>query len=232
MTPPIASATHEVADAAGYTNFILENTRHESAPLVPEFTLRLASEVVPLWQLTEEQLSEQALPPPFWAFAWAGGQALARYLLDHPECVAGKRVLDFGAGSGIVALAAARAGAAGVTAVDVDPYAAAAIKVNAQENGAAVDVLCEDIVGRSGDWQVILAGDICYEQPLADRIEAWLRSLAGRGATVLIGDPGRTYFPKQGREKIISYAVKTTRELEDTDVRNTSVWRLLPITAS
>ena len=195
---------------------------------MPEISLHLASEVVPLWHLTEEELAQSGLPPPYWAFAWAGGQALARYLLDQPAEVAGKRVLDFGAGSGLVGIAAAKAGAAQVLAADIDRFSGAAIALNAQLNHVEVAVTTEDLIGADpSGWDVILVGDMCYERPLAARIEAWLRSAVAQGVRVLIGDPGRTYLPRQGLEKLTAYAVKTSRELEDTDVRNTSVWRLL-----
>ena len=207
--------------------FVLANTALEAPPLVPEIRLHLASEVVPLWQATEEQLTEQGLPPPYWAFAWAGGQALARYLLDHPEAVAGKRVLDFAAGSGLQGIAAARAGAAAVEAAEIDAFAAAAIRLNAALNGVEMAVTERDLIGaRAGPWDVVLAGDVCYERPMAETVWAWLRALAGDGALVLLGDPGRTYLPKSGLERVIAYAVETSRELEDSDVRNAVVWRV------
>ncbi|MBX3490457.1 methyltransferase [Parvibaculum sp.] len=209
--------------------FIRENTALHEPPLIPEIRLHLASEIVPIWQMTEEELEKSGLPPPFWAFAWAGGQALARYILDNPEIVRRRRVLDFGSGSGLIAIAAMKAGAASVLAADIDAFAVAAIALNAETNGVAVAATTEDLVGvENRGWDVILVGDMCYEGPLAARIEVWLRKLAGEGATVLIGDPGRTYLPKSGLEKLVAYAVKTTRELEDTDVRNTSVWRVSP----
>ncbi|MBX3493783.1 MAG: methyltransferase [Parvibaculum sp.] len=209
--------------------FIRENTALHEPPLIPEIRLHLASEIVPIWQMTEEELEKSGLPPPFWAFAWAGGQALARYILDNPEIVRRRRILDFGSGSGLIAIAAMKAGAASVLAADIDAFAAAAIALNAETNGVAVTATTDDLVGvENRGWDIILVGDMCYEGPLAARIEAWLRKLAGEGATVLIGDPGRTYLPKSGLEKLVAYAVKTTRELEDTDVRNTSVWRVLP----
>ena len=209
--------------------FIRENTALHEPPLIPEIRLHLASEIVPIWQMTEEELEKSGLPPPFWAFAWAGGQALARYILDNPEIVRRRRILDFGSGSGLIAIAAMKAGAASVLAADIDAFAVAAIALNAETNEVAVAATTEDLVGvENRGWDTILVGDMCYEGPLAARIEAWLRKLAGEGATVLIGDPGRTYLPKSGLEKLVAYAVKTTRELEDTDVRNTSVWRVSP----
>lgn len=208
--------------------FVRANTLLHEPPLIPEIKLHLASEIVPIWQMTEEELERSGLPPPFWAFAWAGGQALARYILDHPEVVRGKRVLDFGSGSGLIAIAAMKAGADSVLAADIDPFAVASIGLNAEVNEVSVVMTSDNLVGApNGGWDVILIGDMCYERPLAESIEIWVRSLIAGGAEAFIGDPGRTYLPKTGLQKLISYAVKTTRELEDTDVRNTSVWRVL-----
>jgi predicted nicotinamide N-methyase len=211
--------------------FIRSNTAIEVPPLIPEIRLHLATEIVPIWRATEEELADMGVPPPYWAFAWAGGQALARYILDNPETVAGRNVLDFASGSGLAAIAAAMAGAETVTATDIDPYASAAIGLNAALNGVDVTISTGDMIGSRGPWDVVLAGDICYERPLADRVTAWLRSLAVEGVTVLLGDPGRTYLPKDGLDWVIRYAVKTTRELEDTDVRNAVVWRFAAVTA-
>jgi predicted nicotinamide N-methyase len=210
--------------------FIRSNTAIEVPPLIPEIRLHLATEIVPIWRATEEELADMGVPPPYWAFAWAGGQALARYILDNPETVAGRNVLDFASGSGLAAIAAAMAGAETVTATDIDPYASAAIGLNAALNGVDVTISTGDMIGSKGPWDVVLAGDICYERPLADRVTAWLRSLAVEGVTVLLGDPGRTYLPKDGLDWVIRYAVKTTRELEDTDVRNAVVWRFASVT--
>jgi predicted nicotinamide N-methyase len=208
-------------------DFIRANTRLEAPPLVPEVRLHLASEVVPLWEATEEELARQGLPPPFWAFAWAGGQALARYLLDHPEVVRGKRVLDFAAGSGLQGIAAGLAGARSVEAVEIDAFACAACRLNAAANGVEITVTGADIVGSDNPgWDVVLAGDVCYERPAAERITAWLRGLANDDCLVLLGDPGRTYLPRQGLERIIAYGVKTSRELEDSDLRNAVVWKV------
>jgi predicted nicotinamide N-methyase len=203
--------------------FIRDNSQLLVPPLVPEIRLHLASEVIPLWRKTEEELAEIGVPPPYWAFAWAGGQALARYVLDHPEQVAGKRVLDFGAGSGLVALAAAKAGAAHVIAADIDPFAIAAIARNATVNNVTVETVTDDIIGSALMFDVILVGDMCYERPLAERLMAWLKSSP---AQVLLGDPGRSYFPKAGLTQLASYCVPTTRELEDRELRETGVWRL------
>lgn len=209
-------------------DFIRRNAALHEPPLIPEIRLYLASEIVPIWQMTEEEMQENGLPPPFWAFAWAGGQALSRYILDNPHVVSGKNVLDFGSGSGLIGIAAKMAGAQSVLCADIDAFAEQAIILNAAENKTPLTATTEDLVGvKNRGWQVILVGDMCYEGPLAARIEAWLRRLVSEGVEVLIGDPGRTYLPKSGLEKLISYAVKTTRELEDSDVRNTSVWRVL-----
>ncbi|MGZ5939665.1 MAG: class I SAM-dependent methyltransferase [Rhizomicrobium sp.] len=207
--------------------FILANTALVSPPLVPEIKLHLATEVVPLWRLTEDELAAKGIPPPYWAFAWAGGQALSRYVLDHPELFVGKTVLDFGSGSGLVAIAAAKAGADRVTAADIDEFARAAIKLNAIANTVIVSATTDDLIGSDGNWRVILVGDMCYERPLAERLMEWLTDRAAHGATVLLGDPGRSYFPKGGVEKLSTYRVQTTRDLEDREIRETSVYRLL-----
>ncbi|MEC9345497.1 MAG: 50S ribosomal protein L11 methyltransferase [Pseudomonadota bacterium] len=208
--------------------FVARNTAVLTAPLVPEVRLHLASEAVPLWQLTEEEMAAKGLPPPYWAFAWAGGQALARYVLDHPETVRGKRVLDFATGSGLVAIAAALAGAAEVRASDIDRFAIAATRANAALNGVSVTCSADDLVGSTlTGVDLVLAADICYEQPTAGRVLGWFRSLAAAGLPVLLGDPGRTYRPRDGVERLAHYAVPTTRELEDKDVRSTDVWRVL-----
>jgi len=207
--------------------FILENTRLQAPPHAPELSLYLADEITPIWRLTEEALEEMGLPPPFWAFAWAGGQALARYVLDNPQVVAGKRVIDFASGSGIVAIAAMKAGAAGVLAADIDVFCGAAVALNAQANGVAVAFTPANLLDAPPPpADVILAGDICYEKPLAEAVMAWLGQGRAAGAQVLIGDPGRTYFPRSGLIKLAEYQVPTTRELEDFEVKKTAVWTL------
>ncbi len=208
-------------------HFIVANTELLAPPLVPEVKLHLATEVVPLWRKTEEELEAEGVPPPYWAFAWAGGQALSRYVLDHPEIVRGKSVLDFGSGSGLVGIAAAKAGARAVLSADIDSFAAAAIGLNAVANTVQLALTTEDIIGSACRWQVILIGDMCYERPLADRLLAWLSQCAKEGAEILLGDPGRSYFPKSGVEKLATYRVETTRELEDREIRETSVYRFL-----
>ncbi len=208
--------------------FILENTRLQRPPHTPELALHLADEIMPIWRMTEEALAEIGLPPPFWAFAWAGGQALARYVLDHPQLVAGQGVVDFASGSGIVAIAALKAGAARVLAADIDPFCGASLQINAAANGVTPEFTDADLLDAPAPaWaHVILAGDICYEKPLADRVMAWLGAARTRGATVLIGDPGRSYFPREGLVKLAEYQVPTTRELEDMEVKKTAVWAL------
>ena len=220
------SAARQALAVADPAAFVRANTAVDTAPLVPEIKLHLASEVLPLWQATEAELAEQGLPPPFWAFAWAGGQALARYLLDHPEIVAGKRVLDFAAGSGLQGLAAARAGATHVEASEIDGFAIAAMALNAALNDSHIHIRAVDLIDSDAGWDVVLAGDVCYERPMAERVFAWLQALAQRDALVLLGDPGRSYLPKSGLERVIAYAVKTDRDLEDCDVRNAVVWRV------
>jgi predicted nicotinamide N-methyase len=207
--------------------FIREHTRLQAPPHTPELVLHLADEITPIWKMTEEELDRIGLPPPFWAFAWAGGQALARYLLDHPGDVAGRRVVDFAAGSGIVGIAAMKAGAADALAADIDPFCAAATQLNAEANGVAVRFTGEDLLDAPPPAaDLILAGDICYEAPLAQRVMAWLAAAKAQGARVLVGDPGRTYFPKSGLVQLAEYQVPTTRELEDFAVKRTGVWEL------
>jgi len=227
--------------------FIRANTELAAPPLVPEIDLHLATEVVPLWRKTEEELEAEGVPPPYWAFAWAGGQALARYVLDHREVVAARSVLDFGTGSGLVAIAAAKSGARMVVAADIDGFAAAAIGLNCWANGITcmvrkpaieangggrrgekIEVVTEDIIGKPCAWDVILVGDMCYERLLAERLIKWLGECARRGATILLGDPGRAYFPVSGAARLATYRVQTSRELEDREIRETSVYRYKP----
>jgi predicted nicotinamide N-methyase len=225
LPPRRAQERLTLADRAA---FVRANTRLRPVPLAPEISLHVADEAVPLWQKTEEELGELGLEAPFWAFAWAGGQALARYILDNPALVAGKRVLDFASGSGLVAIAAAKSGARAVEACEIDDFAVAAITLNAEANGANVQAIHADLIGRDEGWDAVLAADICYEREIAGRALDWLASLAARGAEVRIGDPGRAYLPKERLERIAKYDVPVTRELEDTEIKNTGVWRLLP----
>ncbi len=207
--------------------FIVANTRLQAPPHTPELRLHLADEITPIWKLTEEELGELGLPPPFWSFAWAGGQALARYLLDRPAEVAGKRVVDFATGSGIVAIAAARAGAADVLGADIDGFCGAAVALNAAANGVAVRFTDANLLDADPPTaDLICAGDVCYEKPFAEAVMAWLQRGRAAGTRVLIGDPGRSYFPKTGLTKLAEYQVPTTRELEDMEVKRTAVWTL------
>jgi predicted nicotinamide N-methyase len=212
---------------ADRTAFVRANTRLRPVPLVPDILLHVADEAVPLWQKTEEELGELGLSAPFWAFAWAGGQALARYILDNPALVAGKRVLDFASGSGLVAIAAAKSGARVVEACEIDDFAIAAIALNAKANGANVQAVRADLIGRDEGWDVVLAADVCYEREMAARALDWLASLVVRCAEVRIGDPDRTYLPRDRLERIAEYRVPVTRELEDAEIKHTGVWRLL-----
>ena len=205
--------------------FILENTALIAPPHVPEIRLHLADEAHDLWRRTEEELAEFGLPPPFWAFAWAGGQGLARYVLDNPDAVRGKRVLDFATGSGLVAIAAAKAGAAEVIAADVDPFCVAAVSLNAAANAATMRFEGRDLVGEDLGVEVLLAGDVFYDRVFADQLIPWFSRLADGGTIVLIGDPGRSYLPRERLTKLAEYQVPVTRALEDAEVKRTTVWR-------
>ena len=208
--------------------FIRRNTAIATPPLVPEIRLHLATEITPIWQATEETLAQAGVPPPFWAFAWAGGQALARFLLDHPGEIAGRTVLDFGAGSGLVAIAAAKTGGAHVLAAEIDHFGLAAIVANAELNGVSIAVTSADLIDTvDTSWEVVAAGDVCYEKPMADRVTPWLSALAAQSSLVLLGDPGRAYLPKTGMIERARYIVPTSRELEDRDERETIVWQVL-----
>ncbi len=207
--------------------FIVAQTRVLPVPHAPEIRLHLADEVTPLWQKTEEELGEMGLPPPFWAFAWAGGQALARYILDRPETVAGKRVLDFASGSGLVAIAAMKAGAAEAHAADIDSFALEATALNADLNGVRIRPVGDNVLGRFDiEAEVILAGDIFYDREIAAEVLAWLKGWRDRGAGVLVGDPGRTYLPKDELTQLATYQVPVSRDLEDLEIKKSSVWTL------
>lgn len=205
--------------------FIRDNTTIMRVPHVPEVELHLAGEAHELWLRTEEELAEIGLPPPFWAFAWAGGQGLARYVLDHPDLVAGKTVLDFATGSGLVAIAASKSAAAHVIAADVDPFCAVAVDLNATQNGATLDFEGRDLIGEMQSWDVVLAGDVFYDHEFSERLMPWFSALAKSGVEVLIGDPGRSYLPKERLVEVATYEVPVTRVLEDADVKRTTVWR-------
>ena len=210
-------------------DFIRMQTALARPALVPEVELYLATEITPIWKATETWLEAEGVEPPFWAFAWPGSQALARLVLDEPARVAGRRVLDFAAGGGLAAIACHRAGATSVEAAELDPLACAAIRLNARHNGAAsVRDVCGDVVGAPGRWDVILAGDVCYEAPMTRHILPWLRAMAAAGAEVLLADPGRAYLPAEGLQPLVRHAVTTSLELEDRTLREVTIHRLLP----
>lgn len=206
--------------------FIRQNTRVSAPPHVPEVRLHLADDAVALWEMTEEQLEQIGLPPPFWAFAWAGGQALARHVLDHPEIVRGKIVLDVASGSGLVGIAAMQAGAAEAHCADIDGFAAYAALLNAGLNDVALTATDADPLKDDPDADVILVGDLFYDRDIAARLLAWLRRQRARGLDILVGDPGRSYLPKDALEQVAEYIVPTTKMLEDAEVKRTGVWRL------
>jgi predicted nicotinamide N-methyase len=231
-------SVHNASMIADRKAFILANTRLKSVPHVPEIVLHVADEAVPIWRKTEEELDALGLPPPYWAFAWAGGQALARYVLDRPAEFAGRRVLDLAAGSGLVAIAAALAGAAPVIAADIDAFTESAVSLNAEANGVYIEVITQDLLPK-GDlldrpapetprYDVILVGDLFYERDTAARALRFLDRNAAAGSRVLIGDPGRTYLPRERLTQLAEYSVPVTRELEDHDIKRTAVWELRP----
>lgn len=219
MKPP-----HVTSD---WRTFIRDNTKLLSPPLVPKIKLHLAEESLPIWQKTEEELGEMNIPPPYWAFAWAGGQALARYLLDNPAVSADKRVLDLGSGSGLTAIAARMAGAQSALATDVDEVALVAVAMNATANGLDVETTATDLLdGGPGAAGLVLAGDLFYERALATRMLTFIDACTKAGAVVLVGDPQRSYFPRERFEAVAEYRVPVTRELEDAEIKNAAVWRL------
>ncbi|MCB8837727.1 methyltransferase [Aurantimonas sp. VKM B-3413] len=209
-------------------DFIRANTAVLSPPHVPEIRLHLADEAHELWLKTEAELEAIGLPPPFWAFAWAGGQALARYVLDNPSLMAGRQVLDFATGSGLVAIAAASAGAAHVLAADTDPFTAAAVRLNTALNGVEVKMRVEDLIGQPIDADILLAGDVFFDRDLAGALVPWFDRLTAEGKTVIVGDPGRAYLPGGRLQKLAEYRVSVTRALEDAEVKQAVVWRWAP----
>jgi predicted nicotinamide N-methyase len=207
--------------------FILANTRLLAVPMAPEIRLHLAEESLPIWQKTEEELGRINVPPPWWAFAWAGGQALARHVLDNPALVAGRGVLDLGAGSGLAGIAALKAGAARVLAADTDPFALAAIALNATANDVALEATGRDLLAAKPDrFDVVLVGDLFYERPLAEKVLAFIEAARAANAAVLVGDPHRSYFPRERFVEVARYSVPVTRDLEDVEIKHTTVWRL------
>jgi predicted nicotinamide N-methyase len=211
-----------VIDAEG---LIRAFTRARPAPFVPEVQLALADELVPLWQATEWRAAAPQ-PPPFWAFAWPGSMAIARYLFEHPDLVAGCQVLDYGAGSGLAAIAAARCGAADAIACDLDPLASAVQRYNAALNDVLLTIVTGNAAALAINADVILAGDVCYEREPAEATLAWLRAQAARGTAVLLADPGRHYAPTSRLEPLATYEVPVLRELESLELKRTRLWRL------
>jgi predicted nicotinamide N-methyase len=208
-------------------DFVRANTELIAPPLVPEIRLYLAAESLPIWRKTEEELGQMNVPPPYWAFAWAGGQALARFLLDNPGQVVGRRILDLGAGSGITSIAAMKAGAAQAVASDIDALALAAIALNAEANGVQVETTAADLLGSAPDaLDVVVVGDLFYERALAERVLTFVEAARQRGAEVLVGDPRRSYFPSDRFRQVALYSVPVTRELEDAEIKRSAVWRL------
>jgi predicted nicotinamide N-methyase len=208
--------------------FIEANTRLLAVPLVPEIRLHLAEESLAIWRQTEEELGRMNVPPPWWAFAWAGGQAVARYVLDHPSLAAGRNVLDLGAGSGLAGIAAMKAGATRGLAADTDPFALAAIALNAAVNAVAIEATGTDLLAAPPSaYDLILVGDLFYERALAERVLTFLDTARAQGAAVLVGDPRRSYFPMARFEPVAEYSVPVTRDLEDMEIKHTSVWRLV-----
>lgn len=207
--------------------FILNSTALATPSLVPEIRLHLASEITPIWQATEAFLTETGLAPPYWAFAWPGSIALARHLLDNPDLVRGRRVIDFAAGSGLAGIAAHIAGAASVTAIEIDPMAGVAITLNATANKLTLPVRIGDATAAPLDADLILCGDICYEAPMTRHIWPWLRSCA-ETAEIWIADPGRAYVPPEGLTEFARYTIPTTAELESRHARETRLYRVAP----
>jgi predicted nicotinamide N-methyase len=208
-------------------SFVARHTRLRPVDGLDGIRLHLADEVETLWPAVEAALGIDGAPIPFWAFAWAGGLALARYLEEHPEAVRGSRVLDFATGSGLVAIAAARAGAADVAAADIDPFAEAAVGMNARANGVRLSFTRRDLLHEAPPAvDVLLAGDTWYEGPLAERVLPWLEAAAASGIRVLVGDPGRRYLPAAGLEELARYEVRTTTTLEDRAVLEALVFAI------
>jgi predicted nicotinamide N-methyase len=222
---PPTSHTSDVGDLRQY---VLGHTCEGTAALVPEVRLRLLREDSPLWRAFADDWDPEVLARPYWAFAWSGGQAVARYVLDHPEMVAGRRVLDFGAGGGIASIAAARAGAVQVTACDVDPVSAAAVALNAACNAVTVDAVVEDLLhSENRGWDVLLAGDICYDSRLVRHAFPWFQSLVSEGVLVLLGDPGRHHSRSAGLEELARYQARSVPDVEHPEMQTVSVYRVL-----
>ena len=223
------NSTIRIPDEPTIEQVILKNTQVASTPLVPEIQVRLLRDDSPLWRSFSDQPEARSFPRPYWAFAWSGGQALARYILDHPKVVEGKYVLDFGAGCGLASIASAKAGAARVMASDIDPISTRVIGYNATENNVKVETVCSDLIySENQGWDVILAGDIWYNSRLARHGLSWLRSLAAEGIVVLSGDPGRAYSASQGMEALADYPCRSVPDLEHPNLQRVFVNRVLP----
>ena len=217
----------DASDTVAMQNFISENTSPVFPALLPEISLRLASQSIPIWQKSEEVLGQLNVPPPYWAFAWPGGQALARYLLDHPTLVANKRILDLGSGCGLAGIAALKAGAAHVLASDIDSYALAAAELNAQANGVCLELTSQNLLDKApAAFDVVLVGDLFYERQMAELVLTFATRAAEQGSLVLIGDPQRNYFPRDRFTVVAKYQIVVTRDLEDTELKSTAVWRV------
>ncbi len=222
----IGDVRFDPGDRRSAEAFVRGNTKLLTPPLVPEVVLHLAEESLAIWQKTEEQLGAMNVPPPYWAFAWAGGQALARFLLDNRAWVAGKRVLDLGSGSGLSAIAAVKAGAGNVRASDIDRLALAAVALNAAANDVAIETTPDDLLERPpAAADVLLVGDLFYERALAERVLAYIEAAAAQGVPALVGDPKRNYFPTDRFAALAEYQVPVTRDLEDAEIKRTAVWR-------
>jgi predicted nicotinamide N-methyase len=215
--------------SASRRSFVLRHTRLRAVPGLEEIRLHLADEVLPLWGAVQVETGEPDAPLPYWAFAWSGGLAIGRYLREHPEAAAGRRVFDLASGSGLCGIAAMRAGAAAVTCADIDPFAVAAIQANSRANGCRVGVVAHDVLDdEPPQADLILAGDCWYESRLAERVLPWLRRAHARGIPILLGDPGRRYLPTDQLIELATYEVRTTTELEDMDRKQGWVFALAP----
>ncbi|GAA4878148.1 methyltransferase [Kitasatospora terrestris] len=224
---PNATRVRQPSDTAADAAFVRAHTQVQPVPFVPEVRLHMAEDAIALWETTETARGEIGMPPPFWAFAWAGGVGVARYVLDHPELVAGRTVLDLAAGSGLVGVAAALRGASSVRAAEIDAYAVTAIGINAELNGVRISAAVEDLLdGDGGPAEVVLAGDVFYERAMAARFLPFLERARARGAEVVVGDPGRRYLPRERFTALAAYDVPVVADLEDAARKTTTVWRL------
>lgn len=223
----MSSDTHP-HDTETMIGFIRTHTRLAKPPLVPELSLHLITPDCPLWRCGEAELEALGLPPPYWAFAWPGGQALARHLLDHPDLVRHQHVLDLGAGCGIEALAASLVGARSTLAADIDPYAEVACRLNAQHNGLELQTTTADVIGQDGPWDVILVGDLFYDAALAGRLRPWLTRMASRGTKVLLGDPYRGYLEGFSLHEHAQLLAPSDVDVEGAHPKWTAIWEVLP----